>query len=55
MGKVPEKDEKKSFIESILAKAYGKDEEPKPYKKQVTEEEIKKTENIVRVIKEKIK
>ena len=50
-----QKEAKRSSIMSLLRKALGKDEKPKPYKKEITEEDIRKTEDIVKSIKEKVK
>ena len=51
----PTEESKELFVKSILAKAYSKDSDPTPYKQQVTEESIKKTENLVKKIQEKVK
>jgi len=50
-----QKENKRSSIMSLLRKALGQDEKPKPYKKEVTEEDIKKTEKIVKGISDKVK
>jgi len=50
-----EKEERQSFIQSLLKKAFGKDPEPKAYKKDITEEDIKEVEEHVKKIKEKVR
>lgn len=53
--KMGDKEAKESFIVDILKKAFGKDPEPKAYKKEVTGDDIKKAEDTVKGIKEKIR
>ena len=53
--KMGDEEAKASFLVDILKKALGKDSEPKPYKKEVTSDDIKKAEATVKGIKEKVR